>query len=184
MGTTLVVADHRTGPDERMRSHHGAMQDDRPRPDQRVVEDRAALEVGVVSDHAAVPDDGVQAARAVHHRAVLHGRLLADDDRRLVAPQDRRRPDAGLRADPHVADEDGVRVDERGGIDLRDPVTECIERHGVSWFRVVGIPSHARVGGMGHNLRGTGPAGAAPLRGAGMNGGASAFQRRAVIEHE
>ena len=72
----------------------------------------------------------VAGSGAVDDRAVLHRRLRSHDDRPVVAPQHGGGPD-GRPGRSDVADHDGVGVDERRRVDLRRPVAERVDRHGV-----------------------------------------------------
>ena len=83
----------------------------------------AALQVSVVPDHAAVSDDGVLRVGAVHDRAVLNGRLGSHDDG-AVTPQygSRHTEDSGP---TYIADDDGIRVDESRGVNIRGFVLEA-----------------------------------------------------------
>src|SRR6476646_3413127 len=82
---------------------HGARGEDRAHADARSVLDDAALEQRVVADGDPTADDRRPAAVAVHDRAVLDRRLLADLDVRDVAAEDGAEPDARAVADAHVA---------------------------------------------------------------------------------
>ena len=95
-----VVRDDGIGADRRAPADHGPVQDDAARPGQRVVLERASLEVGQVPDHAAVADDGGETRAGVDDRAVLDGGPRADRDRAVVAAQDR--PGHTLDAGPMV----------------------------------------------------------------------------------
>ena len=75
-----------TGPDDR------PVQDDRPGSDQGAVFDRAAFEMREVADRAVGADVGLELARAMEHRAVLHRRARADHDATLITAQHRLGP--------------------------------------------------------------------------------------------
>ena len=107
------------------------MQDRGSRAHEGTVLHDASLEVSQVADGAAVADGGVQLGRAVDDRAVLDGGLLADDDATVVAAQDGGGPDSGFRADSHLANHDGVRVNEGLGRDVGDKVAKGVDGHGV-----------------------------------------------------
>ena len=73
----------------------------------------------VVADRRAGSHLYPLAAVDVQHRAVLHVRAGADDDRLEVGPDDRVVPDRRALLDRDVADNDGRRGDERGGMHAR-----------------------------------------------------------------
>jgi hypothetical protein len=78
--------------------------------------DRATLEVSFVADDAAIPDDSVECGRAMNDGSVLNGGLATDANRTEIASQDGGGPHAGLWSDRDVANDDGLRVDERRGV--------------------------------------------------------------------
>ena len=72
-GHDHVVGHHRIGADGGAAADHGPMEDDAARAGQRFVLEGAALQVGQVSDHAAVADDGGESGAGVDDGAVLDG---------------------------------------------------------------------------------------------------------------
>src|SRR5690348_474493 len=113
------------------------VQRDRARADQAPVPYHAAFQVRVVPDHAVGPDQGRPLAGAVHHGPVLHRRPRADLDPAVVAAQHGARPHGRLGADRDPADDDRLRVDERGLVDLGLVLAQRVYRHypGSSWRR-------------------------------------------------
>ena len=112
-----VVQHHGVGGHDPARVHHDAVQHDGPDADEAPVLDGAALEVGQVTDHAVVADDGRRLVGGVEHGAVLDRGPGAHDDGAAVAAEHRARPDRRLRADRDGADDDRLGVDERRRID-------------------------------------------------------------------
>ena len=133
LGTTALAPTVAPGADDGVMEHH------RSRSDQRVVLEGAPLEVGQVADHATVADDGGEPGAGVDDRAVLYGGPGSDGDGPVVAPQDRVGPHGRLGADGDVADDHGVGVDVRLGVDGGDEVFESVDGHGPTLW-------HARIG--------------------------------------
>ena len=69
-----VVGHHGIGADGRTRADDGPVQHDAAGAGQRLVLERAALQMGQMADHAAVADHGREARARVDDRAVLNGR--------------------------------------------------------------------------------------------------------------
>src|SRR3954469_7243953 len=124
-----VVGHHGAGADERAAAYDGTVQNDRTGPDERVVLDRAALQVGDVTDDTVRPDPRRGFRGGVDDSPVLNRSAGADEYRSVVTTQHRTRPDGGFRVDVHVADDHGIRMHERRGIDHWHPVTEGIDGH-------------------------------------------------------
>jgi len=133
--------DEDLGGDVRPTDHQRVRRDEGPCADHRAVEDRAVIgdqrlgpDVRTVNG-AHVRDGGIRThvdrypRRGVQHRTVLNIGALADDHRSVVSPQHRVEPDRRAGLDGDVADEDGCRGDERGGIDLGRTALEGVERH-------------------------------------------------------
>src|SRR3954451_3123122 len=124
-----VVGHDRTGAHQRTFSDDGAVKDDGARPHQRVVLDRAALEMGDVTDDTVRPDSGGSVRCGVHHCSVLNRSSRADEYLSVVTSQYGAGPHRGFRFDVHIADDHGIRMHERGRIDHRHPVTERVDGH-------------------------------------------------------
>ena len=65
--------------------------------------DRAAMQDGVVADGAVLADPQRKAHVGVQRAEFLNVRARADDDRFVVAAQNRAEPDGGVGAEPDVA---------------------------------------------------------------------------------
>ena len=141
--------DHGPGGHQGARADQDPLQDDRPGADQAAVLDHAALEVGVVADHAVIADDRVERRGAVDDGAVLDRGAGPHPDRAVVAAQHRGRPDGRLGAERHVADDHGVGVHERLRVDLRDAVTQGVQRH----LGLLSGPHGLRSSGLRHCAR-------------------------------
>ena len=76
-----------------------------------------------------LPDDRLELAGAVQHRAVLHAGALPHHDPALVAAENRLRPDGRTRADHDVSDDRAVGMDEGVGVDVGLDVTKGVEGH-------------------------------------------------------
>ena len=78
------------------------------------------------------PTRGGRRGRGVDDGAVLDGRAGADHDAAGVAPEHGAGPHRRLGAEIDVADDDRVRVDVGGGVDVRLDVAERVDRHGAT----------------------------------------------------
>src|SRR3954451_18295052 len=94
-----------------------------------MVLDRAALQVGDVTDDTVRPDARGCVRRGVDDSAVLNRSAGADEYRSVVTTQKRTRPHGGFRVDVHIADDHGIRMYERRRIDHRPQVAEGIDGH-------------------------------------------------------
>ncbi len=111
----------------------------------------AALEVREVPDGAVVSDDGVEFGGAVDDRPILDRRARPDPDPDAVTAQDGARPDGRLGTHHHVADDDGIRMNEGRWIYLGRSVAESVQGHGASSCRSASLPA----GGRGFRCRQT-----------------------------
>ena len=114
-GIIGALQDQRAGGYDAAFADGHAIQDDRAHADQAAVGDVAAVQRhGVTDGDIIAQDQRVFVAHHVQHRAVLNIRARADADVVHVAANHRARPDAGVFADDHVADDDGGGVDVGG----------------------------------------------------------------------
>src|SRR3954453_12008978 len=107
-----------------------------------MVLDRAALQMGDVTDDTVRPDPRGGLRRGVDDSAVLNRSASADEYRSVVTTQHRTRPDGGFRVDVHVADDHGIRMHERRRIDHWHPVTEGIDGHVSSTLPPTSMGAH------------------------------------------
>ena len=118
---------------QRLRADDGLFADDRAiqnhraHADERFVADGAGVDDGGVADGDPVADDARKIVREVQHGVVLDIRVVADDDAVDVAAQHRAIPHAGMRAERHVANDDGGLGDEDIFAELRLPAEKFIE---------------------------------------------------------
>ena len=89
-----------------------AVQNHRAHAHQHFVADLAGVDNRAVADGDPVAEHAGEIVRQMQHGVVLHVGVVADDDAVDVAAQHRAVPDAGMRAERHVADDDGGFGDE------------------------------------------------------------------------
>ena len=118
------------GGDEGSRAYLGAVEDRCPHPDQAPVPHLAAVDDGVVPDHAPLPDRRREPGVGVEDAAVLDVCPGADPDGLRVSPQHGPVPDARVLTEVHVADNERARRDPRGGGELREVVSVREQRAG------------------------------------------------------
>lgn len=116
VGNLDVLADDAARSNERPLANHAAVEQHGIAADERVPLDVTIFHHGGMANGDVVVD--LRQMRDVKDRVVLNRRSRADADRSVVAAEHRSEPDAGFLPDLDVADEDGGRRDERGGVDL------------------------------------------------------------------
>src|SRR5687768_6968013 len=99
--------------DDRPAAHLYTVEQNCAHPDQAIILDRGAVHDRAMCDPDAAPNRGRNAVIHVDDGAVLHVAVVANDDATGVAANDRGWPDGDARAERHVAEHQGVRVDER-----------------------------------------------------------------------
>ena len=115
----FAFPEDRAGREHRAGAKAAALEHGRAHAHHRPGLDDTAFELGGVSNACVVLDHRGQIFGAVDDRVVLDVGAVADPDGRFVGPQDCAEPDAGVRADLDLTDEDrggrdvGVRVDLR-----------------------------------------------------------------------
>jgi hypothetical protein len=115
----------RPGADETLALDHDTVEHDRADTDEAVVADGAPVEHGGVPHRDEVPHDGgPPIPRHVDRRIVLHVRPRPDPHRLDVPTHDRMKPDARLRPERHVPDDDGGIDDEGGRVDAGSLLSE------------------------------------------------------------
>ena len=114
----LALRYERARADKTILSEHSAVQNDRAHTDERTVADRAAVQDRAVSHGHVFPDVHRGAGVGMYDHAVLQIGAVADDDLRRLRTQDRMEINAAMPSDPNMADEVGVRRNERGRVYL------------------------------------------------------------------
>src|SRR5918998_131755 len=110
-----VLRDDGAGGDDGARAYLRAVEDGRPHPDQAPVPHLAAVDDGVVPDHAPLPDRRREPGVGVEDAAVLDVRPRADPDRLRVPAQHSPVPDTRALPEVHLADHVRPWRDPRGG---------------------------------------------------------------------
>ena len=100
----FAISDQRRCPHQGFWSDLRLVQNDRARTDERSIPDDAAFEMRVMADRYVIADGCRMVPKGVDHRAVLNRGAGANDDRTVIAAQDRARPDRGFGADRHVSE--------------------------------------------------------------------------------
>ena len=125
-----VVGYHCIGSHRGAAADDGPMENDAPRSGQRLIFESAALQMGQVSDDAAVADDGGESRTGMHDGAVLDGSSRAHGDGSVVAPEDGAGPHARFGADRDIPDDDGVGVHKGVRVDVRRHAFDFVHGHG------------------------------------------------------
>ncbi|RWW90334.1 hypothetical protein BHE74_00023108 [Ensete ventricosum] len=108
IGNFLALANQRVGANDAMLADFCAVEDDGVNADKAVIIDGATMQHGVMTDgHAGAQGQRV-AHVGVHHAAVLHVAVLADQDQFVVATQHRIEPDVGALLQLDLAHQRGI----------------------------------------------------------------------------
>ena len=120
----------RAGGHHRFFAHEDTVEDHRPHPHQTTPPEAAAVQDRLMADGDFLVHGGrFGALVAVDHRPVLNVRAGAYADGVHIAAQHGGKPDRGVLAEGHIADQGGARGDEGGGRRLRRVAAQTDE-HG------------------------------------------------------
>ena len=122
-----------------MRTDARAIHDDRAHANQAVVADMRPVRDGAVAQGYAVPDDQRQIGIGMADGAILDIAAGADDYGLAFAAQHRVEPDARIRAQRHIADDDRARCDEGAWVDSMRLESGVVGFHSI-WGRATGSP--------------------------------------------
>jgi len=107
------------GADDAAFTDNSAVEDGGAHADKAFVLDGTSVENGAMTHGDELADADGQVFRKMDDAAVLNVGAFTDFDEVDVAAQNRGGPDAAAGCEPNIADDDGLRSDVGGGIDLR-----------------------------------------------------------------